>query len=77
MGFDYMGMSYQEQVSKDPPAAIFAFNTVRLFILAALYESWSLPFSVLLVRPLPCSERLGILGREMVFNIYAQIGLIV
>ena len=51
MGFDYMGMSYQEQKAREglPASVIFGFSLVFVFlILAALYESWSLPFSVLL-----------------------------
>jgi HAE1 family hydrophobic/amphiphilic exporter-1 len=51
MGFDYMGMSYQEQKAREglPASAIFGFSLLFVFlILAALYESWSLPFSVLL-----------------------------
>ncbi len=55
MGFDYMGMSYQEKQSQQgiPAWAIFAFSLLFVFlILAALYESWSLPFSVLLSTPI-------------------------
>jgi HAE1 family hydrophobic/amphiphilic exporter-1 len=51
MGFDYMGMSYQEQKARQglPASVIFGFSLVFVFlVLAALYESWSLPFSVLL-----------------------------
>ena len=51
MGFDYMGMSYQEQKAREglPASVIFGFSLVFVFLaLAALYESWSLPFSVLL-----------------------------
>jgi hydrophobic/amphiphilic exporter-1 (mainly G- bacteria), HAE1 family len=51
MGFDYMGMSYQEQKARQglPASVIFGFSLLFVFlILAALYESWSLPFSVLL-----------------------------
>src|SRR6202521_4055610 len=54
MGFDYMGMSYQEQKARQgvPASVIFAFSLVFVFlILAALYESWTLPFSVLLSTP--------------------------
>jgi HAE1 family hydrophobic/amphiphilic exporter-1 len=54
MGFDYMGMSYQEQKARQgvPPSVIFAFSLAFVFlILAALYESWTLPFSVLLSTP--------------------------
>ncbi|MCC6261993.1 MAG: multidrug efflux RND transporter permease subunit [Bryobacterales bacterium] len=55
MGFDYMGMSYQEKKSQEgiPAWAIFTFSLLFVFlILAALYESWSLPFSVLLSTPI-------------------------
>jgi len=51
MGFDYSGMSFQEQKAREgvPASAIFALSLLFVFlILAALYESWSLPFSVLL-----------------------------
>src|SRR5438445_103009 len=54
MGFDYIGMSYQEQKARQgvPASVIFGFSLVFVFlILAALYESWSLPFSVLLSTP--------------------------
>jgi HAE1 family hydrophobic/amphiphilic exporter-1 len=54
MGFDYMGMSYQEKRAQEgvPTWMIFGFSLVFVFlILAALYESWSLPFSVLLSTP--------------------------
>ena len=54
MGYDYLGMSFQEKKAERgrPPAAIFALSLVFVFlILAALYESWSLPFSVLLGVP--------------------------
>jgi HAE1 family hydrophobic/amphiphilic exporter-1 len=54
MGFDYMGMSYQEQKARQgvPASVIFGFSLLFVFlILAALYESWSLPFSVLLSTP--------------------------
>jgi len=51
MGFDYMGMSFQEQKAREgvSAAVIFGFSLLFVFlVLAALYESWSLPFSVLL-----------------------------
>jgi HAE1 family hydrophobic/amphiphilic exporter-1 len=51
MGFDYMGMSFQEQKAREGVSAsvIFGFSLLFVFlVLAALYESWSLPFSVLL-----------------------------
>ena len=55
MGFDYMGMSFQEQKAQQgvPPSVIFGFSILFVFlILAAMYESWSLPFSVLLSTPI-------------------------
>jgi len=58
MGFDYMGMSYQEQKARQgvPAWAIFALSLLFVFlILAALYESWTLPFSVLLSTPVAVS----------------------
>ena len=54
MGFDYSGISFQEQKARQgvPPAVIFGLSLLFVFlILAALYESWSLPFSVLLSTP--------------------------
>ncbi len=54
MGFDYFGMSFQEQQAAQgvPRAAIFGLSLVFVFlILAALYESWSLPVSVLISTP--------------------------
>ncbi len=81
MGFDYLGMSFQEKQAQQgvPPAAIFALSLLFVFlILAALYESWSLPFSVLLSTPIAVFGAFAALWvRGMEFNIYAQIGLIV
>ncbi len=81
MGFDYLGMSFQEQKAQQgvPPAAVFGLSLLFVFlILAALYESWSLPFSVLLSTPIAvCGAFIAIWLRAMPFNIYAQIGLIV
>jgi HAE1 family hydrophobic/amphiphilic exporter-1 len=81
MGFDYLGMSFQEKLAQQgvPPAAVFALSLLFVFlILAALYESWSLPFSVLLSTPIAvCGAFAALLVRGMEFNIYAQVGLIV
>src|SRR6202043_3424175 len=55
MGYDYVGMSFQEKKAQQgvPPAAVFGFSLLFVFlILAALYESWSLPLSVLLSTPI-------------------------
>ncbi|HXI72902.1 MAG TPA: multidrug efflux RND transporter permease subunit [Verrucomicrobiae bacterium] len=80
MGFDYMGMSYQEQKAQQgiSPMVIFGFSLLCVFlILAAQYESWSLPFSVLLGTPVAV---FGAFAAMMVGryenNVYAQIGLV-
>src|SRR3989449_6232403 len=55
MGFDYSGMSFQEQVASQgvPATAVFGFSVLVVFLLmAALYESWTLPFAVLLATPI-------------------------
>jgi HAE1 family hydrophobic/amphiphilic exporter-1 len=94
MGYDYMGMSFQEQKAQQgvSPAVIFGFSILFVFlILAALYESWTLPFSVLLSTPVAVfgafcvlfSRRIfGLLVLQryeslgLEFNVYAQIGLV-
>jgi len=80
MGFDYIGMSFQEQKAAQgvSPAAIFGLSFLFVFlILAALYESWSLPFSVLLGTPIAvCGAFAALLSRQMVNNAFAQIGLV-
>jgi hydrophobic/amphiphilic exporter-1 (mainly G- bacteria), HAE1 family len=93
MGFDYMGMSYQEQKARQglPASVIFSFSLLFVFlILAALYESWSLPLSVLLSTPVAVFGAFGVLWlRRTVlsaFNpaymvqiendVYSQIGLV-
>jgi hydrophobic/amphiphilic exporter-1 (mainly G- bacteria), HAE1 family len=93
MGFDYMGMSYQEQKAREgvPSSVIFGFSLLFVFlILAALYESWSLPFSVLLSTPVAVFGAFGVLWLRRVVlglfappymiqmenDVYAQIGLV-
>jgi HAE1 family hydrophobic/amphiphilic exporter-1 len=80
MGFDYLGMSFQEKKAAQgvPPAAIFALSFLFVFlILAALYESWSLPFSVLLGTPIAVfGAFVALWSRGMVNNVFAQIGLV-
>src|ERR1700730_17045851 len=64
MGYDYMGMSYEEQQARQgvPASVIFGFSLLFVFlILAALYESWSLPFSVLLSTPVAVFGAFGVL----------------
>jgi HAE1 family hydrophobic/amphiphilic exporter-1 len=80
MGFDYFGMSYQENQAAEgiPPSAIFALSLLFVFlILAAQYESWTLPFSVLFTTPVAVfGAFLGLSIRGMQNNLYAQIGLV-
>ena len=93
MGFDYSGISYQEQQARKgvPAAAVFGLSLLFVFlILAALYESWTLPFSVLLSTPVAVFGAFAILWLRRVLlslflppymiqiesDIYSQIGLV-
>src|SRR5439155_5601289 len=64
MGYDFIGMSFQEKVAAEgvPASVIFAFSLLFVFlILAAQYESWALPFSVLLCTPVAVFGAFGVL----------------
>jgi len=80
MGFTYTGMSFQEKKAQEgvSPGVIFGLSLLFVFlILAAQYESWSLPFSVLLGTPIAVFGAFAALwvgGYEN--NVYAQIGLV-
>ena len=93
MGFDYQGMSYQEQKARQgvPAWAIFGLSLLFVFlVLAALYESWSLPWSVLLSTPVAVFGALAALWLRRVVlgwflppymvqmenDVYTQIGLV-
>jgi HAE1 family hydrophobic/amphiphilic exporter-1 len=80
MGYDYLGISFQEKKAAQgvPPVAIFGLSFLFVFlILAALYESWSLPFSVLLGTPIAIfGAFFALWSRSMVNNVFAQIGLV-
>jgi HAE1 family hydrophobic/amphiphilic exporter-1 len=93
MGYDYMGMSFQEKKAQQgvPPAVIFGFSLLFVFlILAALYESWSLPFSVLLSTPVAVFGAFFVLWLRRALigfwlppymvqietDVYSQIGLV-
>ncbi|MGE5800419.1 MAG: efflux RND transporter permease subunit, partial [Syntrophaceae bacterium] len=80
MGYDYLGMSFQEKKAQEgvSPAIIFGFSLLCVFlILAAQYESWSLPFSVLLGTPIAVMGAFGALWLlRYENNVYAQIGLV-
>jgi len=81
MGFDYAGMSFQEQAADKGVSAttIFGFSLLFVFlILAALYESWSLPFAILLTVPIAVLGAFsGLWLRHFPFDAYSQVGLIV
>ncbi|PSN06404.1 efflux RND transporter permease subunit [Siccibacter turicensis] len=78
IGYDWTGMSYQERLSGDQAPALYAISLIVVFLcLAALYESWSIPFSVMLVVPL------GVVGallaaslRGLNNDVYFQVGLL-
>ena len=80
MGFDYFGMSYQEKVAAQgvPPSAVFGLSLLFVFlILAALYESWTLPFSVLLSTPVAIlGAYVSLKARGLANDAYATIGMI-
>ena len=93
MGFDYSGISFLEQKARQgvPPAVIFGLSLLFVFlILAALYESWSLPFSVLLSTPVAVFGAFVVLWLRRILlgvflppymvqiesDVYSQIGLI-
>jgi HAE1 family hydrophobic/amphiphilic exporter-1 len=79
-GFDYSGMSYQEQQAEKgiPSWAVFGLSLMFVFlILAALYESWTLPFSVLLSTPVAIlGAYIALHARLFENDIFATIGLV-
>src|SRR5882762_175288 len=78
LGYDWSGLSYQEKRASGSAGPIFGLSIVFVFlILAALYGSWSLPFSVLLTAPVAVfGAVLGLFLRNYDLDVYAQIGLI-
>ncbi len=80
MGMDYSGMSFQEHRAQQsiPPWVVYALSIVFCFlILAAQYESWSLPFGVLLSTPVAIfGAYLALTMRHLENDVYAQIGLV-
>jgi len=93
MGFDYSGISFLEQKARQgvPASAIFGLSLLFVFlILAALYESWSLPFSVLLSTPVAVFGAFAVLWLrrflvsvfyppylvQIESDVYSQIGLV-
>ncbi|HEY2796457.1 MAG TPA: multidrug efflux RND transporter permease subunit [Thermoanaerobaculia bacterium] len=78
MGYDWADMSYQEVKAAGAGARVFVLSIIFVFlILAALYESWSLPFAVLLTVPIAVfGAFLGLLLRKFDLDVYGQIGLV-
>jgi len=78
IGYDWSDLSYQERKQSGTIVRTFALSLMFVFlILAALYESWSLPFSVLLSVPIAvCGAFVGLSLRRYDLDVYAQIGLI-
>ena len=78
IGFDWAGQSYQERMAKSQAPLLYAFSVIVIFLcLAALYESWTVPISVMLALPL------GVIGgvvassmRGLPSDVYFQIGLL-
>jgi HAE1 family hydrophobic/amphiphilic exporter-1 len=78
IGYAWNALSYQEKTASGSSLRVLGLSLVFVFlILAALYESWSLPFSVLLSTPVAVlGAYLGLLARKFDNNVYAQIGLV-
>jgi hydrophobic/amphiphilic exporter-1 (mainly G- bacteria), HAE1 family len=93
MGYDYLGMSFQQKLAEQGVSSTTIFGISILFvflILAALYESWALPFSVLLSTPVAVFGAFGVLLLRRLFiqafypaymvdmenDVYSQIGLV-
>ena len=78
MSYDWSDLSYQEKKASGNAGVLFGLSIVFVFlILAALYESWSLPFSVLLSVPVAVVGAFaGLLLRRFDFDVYAQIGVV-
>jgi len=78
MGYDWADLSYQEKKAAGRAGAVFALSLGFVFlILAALYESWSLPFSVLLSVPVAVvGAFLGLYARGFALDVFGQIGLV-
>ncbi len=78
IGFDWTGLSYQEKMSSSQGPLLYAFSIIVIFLcLAALYESWSIPISIMLVLPLGVfGAALATWGRGMYNDVYFQIGFL-
>ena len=78
IGFDWTGLSYQERQAGAQAAPLYAFSILVIFLcLAALYESWPIPLSILLALPLGAIG--GVIGSRLLGlpnDVYFQIGLL-
>jgi multidrug efflux pump subunit AcrB len=79
MGFEWTTIAYQEKLSGGQAPLVFALGMVFVFlILAAQYESWSVPFAVILAVPIGIFGAVGAqLVRGLDLGVYAQIGLVI
>ncbi|MNE05024.1 Multidrug resistance protein MexB [compost metagenome] len=78
VGIAWTGLSYEERLAGGQAPALYALSLLVVFLcLAALYESWSIPFSVMLVVPLGIiGALLATYGRGLSNDVYFQIGLL-
>ena len=78
IGYDWAGLSYQERQARAQTAPLYAFSTLVIFLcLAALYESWPVPISILLALPLGAIG--GVIASSLMGlpnDVYFQIGLL-
>jgi hydrophobe/amphiphile efflux-1 (HAE1) family protein len=77
-GYEWTGTVYQQKLSEGKEGYTFGLAAVLVFLfLAALYESWSTPFSVILAVPLGIfGALLGIFSRSYAYDVYTQIGIV-
>ncbi len=77
-GYEWSGLTLQQKRAEGEAGVVFGMAIVFVFLLlAAQYESWALPFSVLLATPLVVLGTFtGLLARQFDLNVYAQIGLV-
>jgi HAE1 family hydrophobic/amphiphilic exporter-1 len=78
VGYEWSGLTLQEKKSEGQAGVIFGMAVIFVFLLlAAQYESWSLPFAVLLSVPtVILGTMVGLLVRNYEMNVYAQVGLV-
>lgn len=77
-GYEWTGLAYQEKLASGQAGSIFAFALLFVFlVLAALYESWAIPFGVLLGLPISVfGAFMGVWLRGLANDVYVQIGIV-